>query len=114
MKGVKGFQKGQPSNPGGRPKGVPNKTTKQAKELMEKVLFNEIDNIQTSLANIRRNDGDVKYIDSLVKLLAYVMPKKSDITSDDEAIQGLTINVVVDDSETAETLKKLRNGSNAD
>jgi hypothetical protein len=114
MKGKRVFKKGAIGNPSGRVKGVPNKTTKQAKELMEKVLFNEIDNIQKSLAKIRSNDGDVKYIDSLVKLLAYVMPKKSDITSDDEAIQGLTINVVVDDSETAETLKKLRNGINAD
>ena len=66
---------------GGRQKGTPNRTTKQARELLEKVLFGEIDNIHASLTSIRKESED-KYVDSLVKLFKYVLPQKTDVTTD--------------------------------
>ena len=79
MKGVKVFQKGVSGNTEGRTKGTPSKTTAEARALMESVLYNEIDNIYSSLLRIRTTQGDAKYIEALTKLLVYVMPKKLDI-----------------------------------
>ena len=100
--------KGKTNNPAGKPKGTQNRTTKEARELLEKILFGQIDNINDSL-NTLRKDSDAKYLDSISKLFTYVLPKKMDVTSDDKPIQP-TLNVTVDTSETVETLKKLRDG----
>lgn len=67
--------KGRTNNPKGRPEGSQNKTTKEAKELLKQVLYAEFDNIQASLAKIRE-ESDAKYIDSLSKLVQYVLPKQ--------------------------------------
>ena len=67
------FKKGE----GGRPKNVPNRTTKEAKEFLKQILYAEFDNIQASLNNAR-NESDSKYIDLLTKLLQFVLPKQSE------------------------------------
>jgi hypothetical protein len=100
-----GRKKGHPKT-GGRSKGVQNKTTQEAKELLNDVLSGEVDNIKDSLKRVR-GDSDAKYLDALSKLFPYVFPKKSDITTDDKPLQA-NLNVTVDNSETAETLKRLR------
>lgn len=67
--------KGKTNNPNGRPTGSQNRTTKEAKEFLKQILFNEFDNIEKSLENAR-NESDSKYIDLLSKLLQYVLPKQ--------------------------------------
>ena len=75
------FKKGE----GGRRKGVPNRTTKEARELLEKILFGQIDNINESLNNIRESSED-RYLDAMAKLFRYVLPQKTDVTSEGERL----------------------------
>lgn len=81
------FKKGEVANPRGKLKGTLNITTRQAREILNKILFAELDNIQESLKNIRIKD-DSKYIECMAKLLAFSLPRKTDITSDDEPINA--------------------------
>ena len=75
---------------GGRKKGTPNRTTAEAKEFLEKIIFGQFDAIPDVLATLKEEDK-AKYIDSLHKLIQYVLPKKSDLTSKDNALNPLTI-----------------------
>jgi len=91
-----------------KPKGAVNKTTKEAKEILNKILFDEIPNIKEALASIYTKDKG-KYLECLSKLFPFVIAKKTDVTSDDEALQkDVNINVISGDS--AEKLKKFLNG----
>ena len=72
---MRGPGKGNTNNPKGKPKGTPNRTTKEAKEFLKNILYAEFDNIQASLKNAR-NESDSKYIDLLTKLLQFVLPKQ--------------------------------------
>ena len=106
---ARGPGKGVSGNPKGKPKGTPNRTTTEAKALMEQILYGEIDNIKDSLTRIR-NDSDFRYIESINKLFSYVLPKRTDVTSQDEPIKQ-NLNVIVNSGETFDTLQSLRDGS---
>jgi hypothetical protein len=82
---ARGPGKGNTNNPKGRTKGSPNKTTKEARELLEQILLGQVDNIKTALEAIKIKDP-AKYLDACSKLFTYVLPKKTDITSDGERI----------------------------
>jgi hypothetical protein len=101
------FEKGH-RKIGGRKDGSKNRTTKEAKEILNIILFAELDNIQDALNDIR-NKSSMGYLETLSKLLAFSLPKKTDITSDDAPLKQ-TLNIMIDKSETAETLKQLRDG----
>jgi hypothetical protein len=70
---------------GGKRKGTPNRTTKEAKELLENILFGRIESINEALDKLEEDPG--KYIEAITKLFTYVLPKKTDITSGDEKIK---------------------------
>ena len=70
---------------GGRSAGTPNRTTAQAKELLEQIMFGQIDNINDALDNLKDKDY-AKYLDACSKLFTYVLPKKTDVTSDGERL----------------------------
>lgn len=72
---------------GGRSAGTPNRTTKEARDLLEQILFGQIDNIKESLEKLRGKD-DFRYIESCSKLFTYVLPKKTDITSGGKELQS--------------------------
>jgi hypothetical protein len=72
------FKRGQSGNPGGKRKGTMNYTTRQAKEILNQILFSEIENIREALKDIRTKDK-VKYLDCLAKLLPFVLPRQTDL-----------------------------------
>jgi hypothetical protein len=82
---MKGPGKGKTNNPNGRPAGTPNRTTKEARELLEQILLGQVDNIAEALESLKEKDY-ARYLDSCAKLFTYVLPKKSDITTGGEKI----------------------------
>jgi hypothetical protein len=77
--------KGKSNNLKGKPKGTLNRTTKEARELLEQILLGQVDNIKEALEKLKINDP-ARYLDSCSKLFTYVLPKKSDITTGGEKI----------------------------
>jgi len=90
---MRGPGKGNTNNPSGKPKGAQNRTTKEAKELLEQILLGQVDNIKDALETIKEKDP-AKYLDSCSKLFTYVLPKKTDVTSAGDKIAP--INIVID------------------
>jgi hypothetical protein len=75
------WKKGQ----GGKPKGAINRTTKEAKEFLEFVMYGQLDNMNTALNDLYKKDP-ARYLDACSKLFTYVLPKKTDVTSDDKPL----------------------------
>jgi len=90
---MRGPGKGKSNNPKGKPPGALNRTTKEAKELLEKVLFGQLDNITAAFEALKSDPA--RYIDAYAKMFGYVMPKKTDITSDNEKIQIKLPDIII-------------------
>ena len=99
------FKKGQVTNPKGRQKGVPNKTTAEVKEIVNTIISDQIVKVSATLDSLRETDPD-KYLNMLFKLMEFVMPKKRDVTSDDEPLKN-PINIHVTDPRIGDELKKM-------
>jgi len=69
------MKKGTTNNPKGRPKGIPNKTTKQMKEALMAALGPEIDQLPALLAQMEPSER----INALAKLIGYILPKATDM-----------------------------------
>jgi hypothetical protein len=93
---------------GGRKKGTENITTKQAKEILNQILFDELPNVKQALADIKAKDK-YKYLDTFAKLLSFAIPKKTDLTSDDEKLPA-PVNINVTSQSNAEKIKEFLNG----
>ena len=91
---MRGPGKGNTNNPNGRPKGTPNRTTQEAKELLEQIMFGQIDNINEALDNLKDKDYS-RSLDACSKLFTYVLPKKTDVTSDGEKLFPQMPTVVI-------------------
>ena len=78
------FKKGK-TKTGGRKKGIENRTTKEAREILDKILYAEIDNIAEALSEVRKK-SKMAYLETLSKLLTYSLPKKTDITTGGDKI----------------------------
>lgn len=85
------WKKGQ----GGKPKGAKNRTTKEAKEFLEFVMFGQLENINTALKALHKKDP-ARYLDACSKLFTYVLPKKTDVTSDDKPIQLSLPKIIIE------------------
>jgi hypothetical protein len=69
------MKKGTTNNPKGRPKGIPNKTTKQMKEALMAALGPELDQLPATLAQMEPSER----INALAKLIGYILPKATDM-----------------------------------
>lgn len=65
------MKKGQTNNPNGRPKGSPNRITKELRDVLKSVVAGELDRLPDYLSKL--DEG--KRLDVLLKLLPYVLPK---------------------------------------
>lgn len=92
---MKGPGKGHTNNPKGKPKGTLNRTTREAREMLEKVLYKRFDSLDETLDKIEKSEDKSKYIESLNKLLQYVLPKKTDVTSDDKPLLSNLPDIVI-------------------
>jgi len=86
--------KGKTNNPYGRTKGTPNRTTKQAKEFLEFMMFGQLDNMNDALNTLYEKDQR-SYLDACSKLFTYVLPKKTDVTSGDEKLFAQLPDIVI-------------------
>jgi len=62
----------------GKPKGSPNKVTKELRDKLKAILSDELENLPAILANIEGKER----IELVVKLLPYAMPKVQPLTPD--------------------------------
>jgi hypothetical protein len=77
----------------GKPKGALNKTTKEAKEILNQILFSELESVKDALAGIKAKDK-YRYLDIFAKLLSFSLPKKTDLTTDDESLNMINITYI--------------------
>jgi len=63
--------KGKTNNPNGRPAGVPNRLTKELRNILKDIVSQELENMPGLLNKLEPE----KRLEILVKLLAYVLPK---------------------------------------
>lgn len=86
-------------NLNGRPKGAVNKTTAETKELLQKIVSNELEGIAERLEQLPTKER----VDALIKLLPYIVPKQSEILIDTETklntFEPLTINLIPQQNE---------------
>ena len=73
------FQKGQVSNPEGRPKGAGNKLTQEARALFLRTIEDQMEHIAPAFEAVRQ-DNPAEYLKILEKYAQYFIPKKVDIT----------------------------------
>jgi hypothetical protein len=97
--------KGRTNNSRGKPRGTLNRTTKEAREFLQSILYAEFDNIVDTLSKIREVDPP-KYIDSIQKLLVYVMPKQTDITTGGDKLPN-QMNITVTSEKAKNALLNL-------
>lgn len=83
-------KKGGPSlNPSGRPKGAVNKSTAELRNIMQSIFETELPNVLESLEKVRMNGNDQKYVELMLRLAEYHVPKAPqnlDVTSGGEKI----------------------------
>jgi len=60
---------------GGRSKGTPNKSTKETREVLQKVVDIEVNKLGATLAKLE----PIERVNALAKLLPYILPKKQEV-----------------------------------
>lgn len=82
-------QGGPPLNPRGRPKGSPNKSTAEIREVMATIFTTELPNVLEALEKIREKGREDKYVELMLRLAEYHVskaPQNLDVTSGGEKI----------------------------
>jgi hypothetical protein len=92
-----GFEKG--NKLGGRRPGAVNRSTEQAKLTIARIANTALDNLKEDLEKIRK-ENPIEAAKLYLKLLEYIVPKKSSIELKGEIkqqIQQVTVNVIKKD-----------------
>ena len=76
------------------------------------IMNGEVPNIKDALAKIKQNDPE-KYINALSRLMQYYIPRKTDITSDNEKLASV-VNINVSSDKNSKKLKEFLNERQSD
>lgn len=81
-----GFKKGVVTNPKGRPKGKPNKTTAEIREAYQKLVEDNLTNMTKWLGEVAQQNPE-KAMELMLKLSEYMIPKlaRQEVTGADGA-----------------------------
>jgi hypothetical protein len=81
-----GFKKGEVTNPKGRPKGKPNKTTAEIREAYQKLVEDNLTNMTEWLTQVAAENPE-RAMDLMLKLSEYMIPKlaRQEVTGADGA-----------------------------
>lgn len=71
------FVKGQSGNPAGRPKGLKDKVTTEARHMFLSVMEGELEHVKGQLA-VLREESARDYLKALAALLPYFLPKQTE------------------------------------
>lgn len=63
---------------GGRPKGKPNRTTTQMREILTQIVSDQLDNVYEALEEVRQEDK-VQYLKLTQKFAEMVLPKQQEV-----------------------------------
>ena len=69
------FSPGQSGNPGGKPRGTINSTTKNAREAIAAFVENNAERLQELVTSIEKEDGPKAAFDCFMQLIEYHIPK---------------------------------------
>ena len=69
-----GFKKGEVSNPKGRPKGKPNKTTAEIRDAYQRLVESNLGNMTEWLEQVADQNPE-RAMDLMLKLSEYMIPK---------------------------------------
>jgi len=99
------FKKGQVPNPKGRGKGTLNKTTAEMKDMLNAIMEKQWPEVEKGLRKLAEEDP-IKYVDVITKYFPYVIPKKVDVTTDNQPLKP-EIKITVKGDETKGEIEKL-------
>jgi len=77
------MKKGKTNNPNGRPKGSPNRTTAQMKDLINRFLSDNLENLQRDFDKLEPKDK-LYFIEKIMK---YVLPQQQSYTENIDVSQ---------------------------
>ena len=87
----------------GRPKGKPNKTTAEIKDIITRIVGNQLEHIEADLEKIRKNDpAEAMRLSS--KFIDYVIPKQTKIDLEGELrhkVDKLVIEIKTNNGENS-------------
>ena len=75
-------KKGQTGNPNGRPKGSPNKTSAEIRNLFQTLIQNNIEHLQSDFDSLEPKER----INSIIKLSEFILPKLQAVKMQNEDV----------------------------
>ncbi len=83
--------KGTTNNPNGRPKGVPNKTTTELREMITTLFESKYEDFTSALDELEAKEK----VDAYIKIMGYVIPKKTETKIDFNSLSDTQINDLI-------------------